>query len=137
MSSLTARAAFCHPHATETLFSPLTQRDECVATLEEACAFRRDNPGCMIVAGGTDIGVQLNKFLRDPKVILALTGLSGMREVRLENGTIVAGAFMPADGARWVWLAGSIVLLTAGAVGYALARDVLMSPATPAEVAAN
>ena len=44
---------------------------------------------------------------------------------------------MPADGARWVWLAGSIVLLTAGAVGYGLARDVVSSAAPAAEVAAN
>jgi DNA-binding CsgD family transcriptional regulator/tetratricopeptide (TPR) repeat protein len=42
-SSLTARAAFCNPNATETLFSPLTQRDECVTSLEEACSLARQN----------------------------------------------------------------------------------------------
>jgi DNA-binding CsgD family transcriptional regulator/tetratricopeptide (TPR) repeat protein len=41
VSSLTARAAFTNPSATETLFSPLTRRDECVAVLEEACALAR------------------------------------------------------------------------------------------------
>jgi tetratricopeptide (TPR) repeat protein/energy-coupling factor transporter ATP-binding protein EcfA2 len=41
VSSLTARAAVCNPNATETLFSPLTQRDECVAALEEAHSLAR------------------------------------------------------------------------------------------------
>jgi DNA-binding CsgD family transcriptional regulator/tetratricopeptide (TPR) repeat protein len=41
LSSLIARAAFCHPHATDTLFSPLTQRDECVTALEEAWSLAR------------------------------------------------------------------------------------------------
>jgi xanthine dehydrogenase small subunit len=62
------------------------------ATIEEACRFRRDNPGCTIISGGTDIGVQLNKCLRDPKVFLALSGLDELRKVRVEHGAIVAGA---------------------------------------------
>ena len=41
-----------------------------------------------------------------------------------------------ANGARWVWLAGSILLLASAAVGFALARDAL-SRAAPAEAAAN
>jgi DNA-binding CsgD family transcriptional regulator len=43
VSALTARAAFCNPNAAETLFSPLTQRDECVASLEEACSLARQS----------------------------------------------------------------------------------------------
>jgi MFS family permease len=59
-------------------------------------------------------------------VMSATFGLTGI-------GTIVAGAFMPADGARWVWLAGAIVLLAAAGVGYALARDAQDKTAAPAE----
>jgi DNA-binding CsgD family transcriptional regulator/tetratricopeptide (TPR) repeat protein len=43
VSSLTARAAFSNPYATETLFSPLTQRDECVTSLEDACSLAQHN----------------------------------------------------------------------------------------------
>jgi DNA-binding CsgD family transcriptional regulator len=43
VSSLTARAAFCNPYATETLFSPLTLRDECVSSLEEASSLARQS----------------------------------------------------------------------------------------------
>jgi hypothetical protein len=42
---------------------------------------------------------------------------------------------MPADGARWVWLAGAAVLLVAAGVGYALSRDAL-EPVSPAEAPA-
>jgi MFS family permease len=59
-------------------------------------------------------------------VMSATFGLTGI-------GTIVAGAFMPADGARWVWLAGAIVLLAAAGLGYALARDAQDKTAAPAE----
>jgi xanthine dehydrogenase small subunit len=62
------------------------------STIEEACRFRRDNPGCTTIAGGTDVGMQLNKCLRDPKVILSLSGLTPLCEIRVDNETIVAGA---------------------------------------------
>ena len=62
------------------------------ATIEEACQFRRDNPDCTIIAGGTDIGVQINKRSRDPKVILSLSGLTELRQIRVQDDAIVAGA---------------------------------------------
>jgi alpha-galactosidase/6-phospho-beta-glucosidase family protein/DNA-binding CsgD family transcriptional regulator len=43
VSSLTARMAFCNPFATETLFSPLTPREDCVAVLHEARALARQH----------------------------------------------------------------------------------------------
>ena len=36
---------------------------------------------------------------------------------------VLGGGLMPADGARWVWLAGGIVIAVSGVVGYALARE--------------
>jgi hypothetical protein len=44
-------------------------------------------------------------------------------------GTILAGALMPADGARWVWGAGGIVFLIAAVIGYAFAREPSRAPA--------
>jgi MFS family permease len=62
-------------------------------------------------------------------VMSATFGLTGA-------GTVIAGAFMPADGARWVWLAGAILFVLASAVGYALARDAA-NAVTPVQAAAN
>jgi xanthine dehydrogenase small subunit len=61
-------------------------------TIVQAVKFRADHPDCTILAGGTDIGVQMNKFLREAKTILSLSGLTELRAVRVENGAIVAGA---------------------------------------------
>jgi len=38
-------------------------------------------------------------------------------------GTILAGALMPADAARWVWVCGAASFVVAAVVGYALARE--------------
>ncbi len=62
------------------------------ATIEEACQFRRDNPDCTIISGGTDIGVQINKSIRNPKVFLSLSGLTELRQIRVQDGAIIAGA---------------------------------------------
>jgi MFS family permease len=92
---------------------------------------------CVIGGVGNGIAVVCNALLVQRGIIdelrgRALTfvmsatfGLTGI-------GTIVAGAFMPADGARWVWLAGASLLAVAAAVGYALARDAI-NAATPVE----
>jgi MFS family permease len=96
---------------------------------------------CLIGGVGNGVAVVCNALLVQRGIVdelrgRALTfvmsatfGLTGI-------GTIVAGAFMPADGARWVWLAGGSLLAVAAAVGYALARDAI-NAVTPAEVAAN
>jgi hypothetical protein len=47
-------------------------------------------------------------------------------------GTILAGALMPADGARWVWAAAGIVFLIASVIGYLLAREPTRAPAPAA-----
>jgi MFS family permease len=62
-------------------------------------------------------------------VMSATYGLLGV-------STVLAGALMPADGARWVWLAGALTLAVASVVGYALSR-VPSGAAVPAEASAN
>jgi MFS family permease len=96
---------------------------------------------CLIGGVGNGVAVVCNALLVQRGIVdelrgRALTfvmsatfGLTGI-------GTIVAGALMPADGARWVWLAGGSLLAVAAVVGYALARDAIEA-ATPAEAAAN
>ena len=48
--------------------------------------------------------------------------MSGTRLVQALS-TILAGALMPADGARWVWLAGAASFVVAAGLGYGLARE--------------
>ncbi|HTL30456.1 MAG TPA: FAD binding domain-containing protein [Tepidisphaeraceae bacterium] len=68
----------------KTFFKPVT--------IDEAVRFRAENADCMIIAGGTDVGVQMNKCLRDPQSILSLAGMSALRGVEVKDNAIVAGA---------------------------------------------
>lgn len=71
-------------HAGRTMYKPVT--------LEQAVAFRAQHPGCTIIAGGTDLGVVMNKGHADPKVLLITSGVTELNALRVENGAIHAGA---------------------------------------------
>jgi xanthine dehydrogenase small subunit len=62
------------------------------ATLGEALEFRRDHPGCTIVAGGTDLGVVINKGKIDPQTILVTTTIDELRGVAVHDGVMRLGA---------------------------------------------
>jgi xanthine dehydrogenase small subunit len=62
------------------------------ANLEAAIAFKAAHPGCTVVAGATDIGVQHNKGKIDPREILCLANVGEMKGVIHEDGTLTAGA---------------------------------------------
>jgi len=62
------------------------------ATLDEAIAFKRENPGCTIVQGGTDFGVWVNKRNYAAPAMLSLSKISSLNELREEDGAIVVGA---------------------------------------------
>jgi xanthine dehydrogenase small subunit len=77
------------------------RRAFCPVSLDEAVAFRRDQPQVKVVAGATDVGVQLNKRAIEPTVFLDLN-----RVAELEGAEIVAsddGAQMIVSGARSTW----------------------------------
>jgi len=61
-------------------------------TLADAAEFKAGNPACVIVAGGTDVGVQMNKFMRDPQVVMSLAGLSELRQITSSDGVLTVGA---------------------------------------------
>jgi len=84
---------------------------------------------CCVVGGlGDGIAIVCNALLvqtgaRDQVRGRALTVLmAGTMSVQA-LGTVLAGALMPADGARWVWAAGAVAFAVASVVGYALARE--------------
>jgi xanthine dehydrogenase small subunit len=60
--------------------------------LEEALEFRSRHPAALIVSGGTELGVLRNKKGFDPSMLLSLTSLPGLSQIRCEEGTIIVGA---------------------------------------------
>ena len=69
------------------------------ATLEEALEFKQKNQHVTIVAGGTDISVQMNKERIEPNCIMSLTHLTGLEILEIENKTVTVGA-----GVTWTKL---------------------------------
>jgi xanthine dehydrogenase small subunit len=61
-------------------------------TIERAARFRADNPGCVVVAGGTDMGVVYNKRMRAIDVALSTASLADLRTIRVHAGSLHVGA---------------------------------------------
>jgi xanthine dehydrogenase small subunit len=61
-------------------------------TVAQAVEYKSSNPACVLIAGGTDVGVQVNKGTRDPATILSLSGLSELRAIADDGSVITAGA---------------------------------------------
>jgi xanthine dehydrogenase small subunit len=78
------------------VFHGITQLALCPRTVDEAIRYRRESPQAKIVAGATDVGVQLNKCLIRPAVFLDLNRVAELENVGVEerDGTreIVCGA---------------------------------------------
>lgn len=62
------------------------------AFLEEALEFKKKNKHVTVVAGGTDISVQMNKERMEPNCIMSLTHLTGLEILEIENKTVTVGA---------------------------------------------
>jgi len=83
---------------------------------------------CVVGGIGDGVAIVCNALLvqtgaRDEIRGRALTVLMSGTMLVQAIGTVLAGALMPADGARWVWGAGGIVFLIAAVIGYVLARE--------------
>jgi MFS family permease len=83
---------------------------------------------CCAVAGiGNGVAVVCNALLvqraaRDEVRGRALTFVMSATYTAMGVGIVLAGGLMPADGARWVWLAGGISCAVASVVAYGLTR---------------
>jgi xanthine dehydrogenase small subunit len=62
------------------------------ARAAEAIAFRGENPGAVVIAGGTDLGVWRNRHGLDPPRLLSLAGVADWAGIGRERGEIVIGA---------------------------------------------
>src|SRR5439155_106492 len=84
---------------------------------------------CCVVGGvGNGAAVVCNALLvqrgtRDELRGRALTFVMSATYAVMGASTVLAGALMPADGARWVWFSGALAFLLAAVIGYALARE--------------
>ncbi len=61
-------------------------------TLRDAAQFRAAHADALLIAGGTDIGVQANKRMRTLTTLLSTAALHELESLRVENHTIIAGA---------------------------------------------
>jgi xanthine dehydrogenase small subunit len=63
-------------------------------TIEQAIEFRAKNPGCTIIAGGTDLGVVMNKGKLSPSVVMSLQGIVELRHSSADETSITFGALV-------------------------------------------
>lgn len=61
-------------------------------TVEEAVAVLGANPGARVLAGGTDLLVNMKNRLETPPVLVSLKGIGSLRAVGTEDGATVIGA---------------------------------------------
>lgn len=62
------------------------------ATLDDAAKFRKENPDCVIVAGGTDVCVNMNKRAYAPKTVMSFSNIPGIDQILATNGLVTVGA---------------------------------------------
>jgi xanthine dehydrogenase small subunit len=62
------------------------------STIAAAIAFKAAHPDCVIVSGGTDLGVQVNKGTREIKNVLCTAALVELGGLSIGDHEIVAGA---------------------------------------------
>jgi xanthine dehydrogenase small subunit len=60
--------------------------------LQEALEFKSRHSNALIVSGGTELGVLRNKKGFDPPILLSLTSLTGLSQIRCEESTVIVGA---------------------------------------------
>jgi xanthine dehydrogenase small subunit len=113
-------------------------------TVADAVRFKREHPTGAIIAGGTDLGVQINKGIRNPPVILSLSALDELRAIELRDGMLIVGAtatladierkteqLVPEFG-RMLWRHGSPLIRNAGTLAGNIANGSPIGDTMPA-----
>jgi xanthine dehydrogenase small subunit len=114
------------------------------ASATEAVRFLAEHPTAMVVAGGTDLGVQSNKGMREYTTVLALSGLRELQTLAVSDTEISAGAgvsiadlesaarrVLP-DYARMLDYFGSLQIRNAGTLGGNIANGSPIGDTMPA-----
>jgi 4-hydroxybenzoyl-CoA reductase subunit beta len=61
-------------------------------TIKEAIEARRKHPGARFVAGGTDLLVNMRRGISSPEVLIDLSGIDEMTDVRVDDNGVTIGA---------------------------------------------
>tara|TARA_Y100001970_G_C14258667_1_gene877672 strand:+ start:3145 stop:4659 length:1515 start_codon:yes stop_codon:yes gene_type:complete len=61
-------------------------------SLEEALEFKQKNNNLTVVAGGTDISVQMNKARIEPNSVMSLNHLKELEQINVRNHTVTIGS---------------------------------------------
>jgi xanthine dehydrogenase small subunit len=61
-------------------------------TVADAARFKADHADCVIFSGGTDLGVQVNKGVRQLRTVMSTAALRELRELTMTSAQIIAGA---------------------------------------------
>jgi xanthine dehydrogenase small subunit len=113
-------------------------------TIAEATEFRAENPGCVVVAGATDLGVQVNKQIRDPAVVMHIGAIAELRTITVNNGILEIGALATLTDcqhateqcnqelAKMFWRHGSPLIRNAGTLAGNIANASPIGDAIPA-----
>lgn len=64
-------------------------------SIQEACAILSDEPSAKVLAGGTDLLVNMKHRVETPTTIVSLTALSDLNYVRQAKGSLRIGALTP------------------------------------------
>jgi xanthine dehydrogenase small subunit len=84
--------AFVEGGKQSALVSSPTQSVFIPSTIEEAIKYKSDNPGAVIIAGGTDVSVNMNKRGFEPQQLLSFANLSDLDLVSVTDGMMTVGA---------------------------------------------
>ncbi len=60
-------------------------------TIADAVKFKSERADCTIIAGGTDLGVQMNKGICQVRTAMSVSAIAELRELTTSPGQIVAG----------------------------------------------
>ncbi len=113
-------------------------------TVAQAAQFRAENPACVFIAGGTDLGVQVNKQIRDPAVVVHLAAINELRDIGVANGVLTIGALATLtdlqtatektwpEFARMLWRHGSPLIRNAGTLAGNIANGSPIGDTMPA-----
>ncbi len=72
------------------------------ASVDDLAQLRLENPGATLVAGATDVGLWVTKFLRDISPVIFLGHLDGLRRIEVTQEAIEMGAGVSYTGAKAV-----------------------------------
>jgi xanthine dehydrogenase small subunit len=113
-------------------------------TVREAVEFKAANPDATPVAGATDVGVQVNKQIRNPRSILALGSIAELRGIELDDGVLSIGAAatlselerrceeLAPEFAKMLWRHGSPLIRNAGTLAGNIANGSPIGDTMPA-----